>query len=169
MGHNGIIRDYETSETYCDSAMLAKDLDSIVTENPDVVFTDGFSSLLKKIIGLDKLAFMNRDGKFRIINSKQGHWDEGVWFSNSSYKTYQYTSYTYDPKKVYSGYYGQDEECEICSYPMTELESNSKMCSLCEGLYGDQYAEKLNETTSGKVPALSLPPRTENSIVNSGY
>lgn len=36
----------------------------------------------------NKFAFLRADGKHLIVNESAGHWADGVWFSNSSYKPY---------------------------------------------------------------------------------
>lgn len=48
--------------------------------------------LIKKFIGYSKLVFLNAKGVHTIINPERGVWDEGVWYSNSSYKIHQPTT-----------------------------------------------------------------------------
>lgn len=42
--------------------------------------------LLENFIGSSKLAFLNSGGDITLFNEKQGGWDNGVWYSNKSYK-----------------------------------------------------------------------------------
>ena len=36
----------------------------------------------------NKIALLYDDGNYHILNEQQGKWDEGVWYSNHSYKGY---------------------------------------------------------------------------------
>lgn len=36
-----------------------------------------------------KIALLYDDDRFAIINERDGHWKDGVWYSNYSYKTYR--------------------------------------------------------------------------------
>ena len=42
---------------------------------------------MEAAIGYNKLAFLFNNGKFVIVNEDAGHWDVGVWYSNSSFRT----------------------------------------------------------------------------------
>lgn len=64
-------------------------------------FADMFKSnltydfVLKNKAALDvaiqgsKIAILYEDDTFQIINEKDGHWTDGVWYSNHSYKNYR--------------------------------------------------------------------------------
>jgi hypothetical protein len=45
-----------------------------------------FLNLLEEAIPISRMAFMNHLGQVLIVNSKGGHHDMGLWFSNNSYK-----------------------------------------------------------------------------------
>jgi len=83
--HNGIIdTGYETkdcSDTYTFNEVVLKELQVDFLQNPAIMM------MLAEYIGKSKLALLNNEGKFWIINEKLGHWDEeGNWYSNDSYK-----------------------------------------------------------------------------------
>lgn len=80
--------------------------------------------------GGNKFCFLDSDGKYAIVNEKAGHWKDGVWYSNTSYEGYKYTTkYTneywnwgksstnateYDDEDWWGDYYGyKNEECEF--------------------------------------------------------
>lgn len=42
--------------------------------------------LLERFIGGSKLAFLDNKGEVTLFNEQQGVWDQGVWYSNGSYK-----------------------------------------------------------------------------------
>ena len=58
----------------------------------------------------NKFCFLRADGKHLIVNEGAGHWDEerGVWYSNSSYKAFTYSSTSY-----YSGGYKGYKQTEL--------------------------------------------------------
>lgn len=41
---------------------------------------------MEAAIGYNKLAFLFNNGKFVIVNEDAGHWDDGVWYSNGSFR-----------------------------------------------------------------------------------
>jgi len=76
------------------------------TQSDTAHFVDGFVKKLpptfctkrkhKKALaeqaGYGKLAFMNHLGRVTLINAANGHWKDGCWYSNSSYRTYSYSA-----------------------------------------------------------------------------
>lgn len=66
-----------------------------------------------------KLAFLRADGEYAIFNEELGHWSDGVWYSNHSYR-YTPTKYllgsrvSYDTRKVV-----------VPSQPLEKLPDNS--------------------------------------------
>lgn len=58
-----------------------------------------YKFLLEEAIGYSKMIIMNSDDKVWILNEKQGEWDHGIWYSNTTYKktkSYYYGGYGYD-------------------------------------------------------------------------
>ena len=53
--------------------------------------------LIEGFIGTSKLAFLKSDGSYKIVNESLGHWEDDVWYSNSSYE---------DTIRCYGGYSG---------------------------------------------------------------
>lgn len=56
-----------------------------------------YKKMLEETIGqFNKMIIMRRDGQHWILNEDVGEWHEGVWFSNDSYKPFDYiTNYDY--------------------------------------------------------------------------
>ncbi|NDB59608.1 hypothetical protein EB001_14345, partial [bacterium] len=52
------------------------------------LFQDPIVELIESRIGYSKLVFLDRHGNHKIMNESKGTWDDGVWFSNTSYKPY---------------------------------------------------------------------------------
>lgn len=100
--HNGIIGaapvNPNFSDTYMFNETILKSLPNNFINNVAQV------SLITQYIGSgSKLAFLNTKGEIILINEKAGVWDNGVWYSNSGYKAYDY--YDYGGTRVaYGGY-----------------------------------------------------------------
>ena len=101
--HNGMIYDVPTSKDYSDTYMF----NEVVLKN----FTEGFEyneiilDMLEGFIGGSKLVFLNTNNEYAIVNEKAGHWANGCWFSNGSYK-YVSNYVDYGGTKVYRGSLG---------------------------------------------------------------
>ena len=52
------------------------------------LFQDPIINLIEGRIGYSKLVFLDRHGNHKIMNEDKGVWDDGVWYSNNSYKPY---------------------------------------------------------------------------------
>ena len=52
------------------------------------LFQDPMKDLIESRIGYSKLIFLDRHGNHNILNEHKGVWDDGVWYSNNSYKPY---------------------------------------------------------------------------------
>lgn len=91
--HNGIIGNIATpnkdkSDTWHFNETLLKPMASndleFLRKSWNVQLISGF-------IGYSKLAFMEASGRITLINADKGTWDDGIWYSNTSYK----------PKNIY--------------------------------------------------------------------
>lgn len=101
MGHNGMLPIKEEngkSDTRIFAEEWLPELDM-----QDLLDTEEGVKELEKFIGFSKLAFLNTSSLLKhslyIINEDLGHWSEGVWYSNNSYKksygTWPSTTYTH--------------------------------------------------------------------------
>lgn len=52
------------------------------------LFQDPIIDLIEGRIGYSKLVFLDRHGNHKIMNEGKGVWDNGIWYSNTSYKPY---------------------------------------------------------------------------------
>ena len=108
--HNGIISEVDDDKKLSDTQVFNRD---ILKELKDEFLLDVIIvKLIKNFIGSSKLAFLNRDGSFQKINEKLGHWDGGIWYSNSSYKdrvAYSTESKWWKAYKTYGGYGAHDD------------------------------------------------------------
>lgn len=90
--HNGIIPGYgikEMSDTYHFNERVLKHL--VNTYGRRTIFDEIMQDLFEEAIGWSKLIFLDNLGNVKITNEQRGDWDNGVWYSNASYKvpTYQ--------------------------------------------------------------------------------
>jgi hypothetical protein len=109
MGHNGVFTElsYSNSET-SDTVKLAELLNSLQWNFP---FAPEQEKILTMLCGsYNKLVFLDNNGKYLIINEKQGTWRDDTWYSNTGAFEYK-PSYT--PAHVHMGsMYDHDWENE---------------------------------------------------------
>jgi predicted glutamine amidotransferase len=107
--HNGILDvDVPKNSTINDTQIFIRDYMTEITDK-DLINNKGVKTLLEAYIGTyNKFVLLDNKGNYNIINEKQGHWVEGVWYSNYSYKgnkpTWSYSRTIYDDDYSLSGY-----------------------------------------------------------------
>jgi len=86
--HNGIIGkvDCSSDKNKSDTQHFnAQYLNVLYRQDSRFIYKPVFKDLIGEFIGHSKLVFLNNKGQSTIINEKLGKWDNGVWYSNSSY------------------------------------------------------------------------------------
>jgi len=85
--HNGMISGY-TDPNKSDTWLFNEDvLQPFVQKWGNLgLFEDPVKKLIEARIGYSKLIFMDNQGNSKIFNEDKGTWDDGVWYSNNSYK-----------------------------------------------------------------------------------
>jgi hypothetical protein len=88
--HNGTIKGYNNAHQKSDTWQFNEDiLQPFVSKwGKLALFDDPMKKLVEDYIGWSKLVFMDNENNFQIFNEDKGIWDDGVWYSNSSYKPY---------------------------------------------------------------------------------
>lgn len=150
--HNGVISGYGDRENKTDTKdFIDKVIGNIswkLWKNPS------YRELVGKAIGYSKLVILDINDNTYIINENNGSWDEGVWYSNNSYKpkTYQCTIGSNDfygwykekyndakPKKLSSLDYTDEEDdmtiykCNKCGKEFTEYSLiGNPICDTCK-------------------------------------
>lgn len=91
--HNGIIR-LKEAEGLSDTGTFAQYvLRPILGGNPEAWKLPGVQWLIEEAIGMgNKIVLMNNKGEHAILNEKQGDWEAGCWFSNTSFRRYRYSN-----------------------------------------------------------------------------
>jgi hypothetical protein len=118
--HNGMISGYtdpNKSDTWLFNEAILQPL--VSKWGKLSLFDDPVKKLIEAKIGYSKLIFMDNEGNTEIFNEDKGTWDDGVWYSNSSYKKPE-------PKPLtpvsWSGYYPYDRNAS--KYPVDKYHSH---------------------------------------------
>jgi predicted glutamine amidotransferase len=94
--HNGMIDFVDDHKKKSDTMMFRND---ILRNMPSKwIFNDSVLKLMEESIGTSKLAFLDRNGNYRIVNEDLGHWNknETIWYSNKSYCEVRRAVYAYN-------------------------------------------------------------------------
>lgn len=85
--HNGIIPiDVPEKEDVSDTAIFNR---NVLRNLPrGFLMNKGIMELIREYISYSKLCFLDNTGNVTIVNENDGVWDEGCWFSNTSYMGY---------------------------------------------------------------------------------
>lgn len=84
--HNGIISGYGDRNSLSDTRDF---IDRVIGKISYKMWKNpSFRQLVKDAIGYSKLAILDISGDYYIVNEESGIWDNGIWYSNSSYKPY---------------------------------------------------------------------------------
>ena len=97
--HNGIISGFGDANHSDTIGFNQSILQPLVSKWGNLaLFQDPIIDLIEGRIGYSKLVFLDRHGNHKIMNEHKGEWDDGIWYSNNSYKPYIAPITTYDWK-----------------------------------------------------------------------
>ena len=125
--HNGILRINVPKKSKISDTVIYRDK-FLVDATPDIVDSQTFQRILGDHIGIqNKFVFMDGHGRVSIINESQGHWYNGIWFSNYSYKPATIKISDLSMLKDLAYPY-----CDICGKELiTEDEIADGLCAAC--------------------------------------
>jgi glutamine amidotransferase len=130
--HNGIINGYGSADASDTRDFNAKILQPLVAKWGNLsLFQPAVKSLIESRIGYSKLVFLDRHGNVNIFNEGKGIWEDGVWYSNSSFRPYVPT--------YNSGYKGGTAAATW--KPKTTTESSEKKVEEGKRLYSTKLLE----------------------------
>ena len=86
MIHNGIIKNMPYDELYSDTFIYSERMRQRIQSNAAWLNRAKSIGKMEREIGASKLVFLNANGESVIVNEKDGHWLDGCWYSNGSYK-----------------------------------------------------------------------------------
>lgn len=165
--HNGIIsglgtRDY--SDTYEFASILSELPEQIISNVRNLVSSFAIEYFINLQLGdYNKVIVLDNTGDYHIFNEKAGHWLDGNWYSNDSYKTatryyghvamtphttattgvkyYGYSDDFYD--NIWDKPYGSTSKKKESESFESEIESdNYQACLTCnENGYVDMYGD----------------------------
>ena len=150
LAHNGILDvDIHATDKRSDTRVFAEDILPSIG-GVKMLDDDNVWKILSTWSSGSKIAVLTLDPSARdncyIINESAGHWDnEGMWWSNDTYKASAWSSYIGMPSKVqeiYDGVIVEDNECPSCRAVAFE-DANPYYCEMCftcfdcNGSYGD--------------------------------
>jgi glutamine amidotransferase len=85
--HNGMIDIQEYNKKFSDTWHFnEKIIKPMYRDNGGFLKKNYNLELIKKFVGYSKLVFLNNRGVHTIVNEDKGVWENGVWYSNTSYK-----------------------------------------------------------------------------------
>jgi len=85
--HNGIISGLGSGDQSDTSEFNDKILKALASRyGVNALYHPTIKHLIEERIGYSKFVLMDRHGNHSIFNEHKGAWDEGVWYSNTSYK-----------------------------------------------------------------------------------
>lgn len=148
LAHNGILDvDIHASDKRSDTRIFAEDILPAMG-GVSALDNDNVWKILSKWSTGSKIAIFTVDPSAKancyIINETAGHWDnEGMWWSNSTYKTSAWSSYITLPsntsatalEKEYK--YLDEKELGFCGICLTEAreDANPYFCEVCTVCY----------------------------------
>ena len=147
--HNGIISNVGEDKILSDTQLFNNKI--LKNMQSDFLSYKGNKKLIADFIGHSKLVFLNTKNQMTIINEHLGHWKNGVWFSNDSYRTKE-TYCSYNLGGYYSGltdkYSTSCEFCEIQSKNLTfDMESDCWICNQCLEYFDNMENDDFNQLT----------------------
>ena len=147
MIHNGIIHDLPIEKDNSDTVIYCRDILSKFSTD-DLMHNKALHRLIIKDIGsYNKFVFLNNLGEYTILNEKCGVWDNGVWYSNTSYKPrtiYKYETASekknkYNPNTLYKNDYSDYDYNDWYSNYLTNSKGTNDLKDDFSILNHDEY------------------------------
>lgn len=148
IGHNGIIPiDVPKGDDRSDTRYFA---DEWLPELIELLDDEKGFAELEQLVGASKVAVFTHDDRLDhqvyILNEHNGHWKDGIWWSNDTYQYSWYKSYKTASLKPYaSGQWWDDEypsytraqtfeekdECGVCFAKLGDVDYDGGVCTMC--------------------------------------
>lgn len=146
VAHNGIINMTNDAKTMSDTALFIKRYMSFLIKDVEYYRNEKYLDIIETLIG-SRMAILSSDGHCELL----GHgWklDDGVWYSNESYKSYSRRSYTKTNWKDWYGYYDgygydyDDDETELKGYLDIDTWNQIAMSSIEEDAMSEEELDE---------------------------
>ena len=129
--HNGTIQNVGDSQRESDTRLFNKKI--LKKLKPDFLKDETQRKLIESFIGYSKLAFIDKAGRYEILNEHKGLWSGGMWYSNESFKPKQPVNYgwggTYGGA-YYQPYNNKPKASAVKSLP-TKIQGKHTECTWC--------------------------------------
>jgi glutamine amidotransferase len=170
--HNGVINNSVDRTSQKSDTHLFKD--NIINHLPDdFLQNEGIMRLMIEYIGMySKLAFIDKDGDYFIVNESDGEWDDGLWYSNSGYKAVKTVTTPWVNKGRYNPMacgYNQDDDETLTGY---KVYSDDEVLAESENWrsgytfdQGRQRFVKLADTKTKVISDLAEKEKSESQIL----
>lgn len=168
--HNGVLNIKCSIEGLSDTAHFVKLVLEPMVKLHKVPINDGaLNYLISTSIGTDKVAVMDNTGKTFIFNEDKGTWEEGVWYSNTSFRWGKTSSYVYTPTTTPAstpvGFQGGTSAGANTVYDYRGSRQRRNWRRHWEGNQDDDegdaaYVEFWKRATPGPVSATTVDPKT---------
>lgn len=99
--HNGIINNVDTdsNKDLSDTNHFnTQYLQELYQQDKNFIFKPIYNKLIASFIGASKLIFLNNEGQSTLVNGSYGIWDNGIWYSNTSYQPRQVNPHPHRPQ-----------------------------------------------------------------------
>lgn len=143
IAHNGIISKYNKKDNILNDSQLF--IQNVLCEfyklDNDFTNNEFIMSIIKDLIGTSKLAFINEKGEMKLLGDFVK--DNGVYYSNSTYKSYNYYpyyKYNYNNYSYFDDDYWKDYEFYTPTKKKTTKTKEKKQLSFFKNKKNDIMA-----------------------------
>lgn len=150
--HNGIIGSHSHNREISDTLEFR---DEVLKQLPkDFYKNNGMKKLIESYINYSKLAFLDSNEDLYIFNEEKGSWEDGIWYSNLSYRPYvttvvqkPYNSYNSRERNNYwgNGYpdaWGDDGHDWPYKNNVIPLKTNKEICQSLNTISEERFKNK---------------------------
>jgi hypothetical protein len=145
--HNGIFSDASSDQKqWSDTWHVCRDvLHPLWKRDAKIFGEDAMVTLGDRFVGSsNKLVFLAADGTATLWGESNGHWSDGIWYSNHSYECSSYADPRYRGSRRYAGYHSYMDDDDY--WTASGSKSAKASAAVMDG-------KKLDEFAYGKLPA----------------
>lgn len=146
MAHNGHITGWGNKELSDTHQFVLK----VLARLPEGFHRDPvMQELIRGYLHGDKVVFLDAAGQFVIVNEKLGHWDNGIWYSNTSFrKPKPYLHQSWKGHGSSAWWPSKDEVPGDDVVDATTYEFCGLKCALCKQVLDEEDDEFCFETAA---------------------
>lgn len=167
IAHNGIISltsdHYSKTITYSDTMKFITDYLALIIKSKRWYADDDKIELIKRLMGSSRLAVLDSEGHCELLGTGWVQ-DNGIWYSNSTYKEPKKTTYSYAP-------YYWDSDWHTWSKKATPVEKYITQTTTEKDDYIDKIYDDAEENYDPYTGKYNLDPATcpETLLIDDAY